>query len=364
MVSIHKKVLVCPLDWGLGHATRCIPLIRSLLSEDAEVLIAADGSPLVLLKEEFPALKFIGLPGYNIRYSKWLSMTVSMLLQSPKIIFNILLEHRRLKKIICEHKIDCVISDNRYGLWNRSVHTIFITHQLSIKCPVGLKFLEPLLYRINHCFIKKYDECWVPDSAGENNLSGELSHQIRLPHNGMFVGLLSRFDSTIEKTAEKKYDLLAIISGPEPHRSLLLHNVLAQLKELNISSLVVSGEPQKNYDRMINGNIRLVSHLSSNAMKEAIMQSEVVICRAGYSGIMDLVSLRKKAILIPTPGQTEQEYLSEYLKQKKIFYAVSQKEFKMEAALKETDRFGDFSKISFDKEYSTAIKGLIRKINE
>src|ERR1041385_1933138 len=121
-MSSKKRVLVCPLDWGLGHATRCIPLIHALLNEGAYVIIAADGSPLALLKEEFPGLQFITLPGYGIHYSKWLSMTASMLLQSPKIAFNIFLEHRRLKMIIRDNKIDCVIADNRYGLWNKDIH--------------------------------------------------------------------------------------------------------------------------------------------------------------------------------------------------------------------------------------------------
>lgn len=363
-MSGKKRILICPLDWGLGHATRCVPLIHALLKEGADVIIAADGSPLALLKEEFSNLKFIRLRGYHIHYSKRISMTLSMLLQSPKILFNIFLEHSQLKKIINDHKINCIISDNRYGLWNNDVYTVFITHQLSIKCPKYLRFLEPFLFCINHFFINKFDECWIPDAEGENNLSGELAHRFPLPTHGKFIGLLSRFDSLIEKELPKTYDLMAIISGPEPHRSLLQENLIVQLKSLRLSSLIVAGEPQQHYDKMINDNIRLVSHLTTNEMKEAIMQSEVIICRAGYSGIMDLVSLKKQAILIATPGQTEQEYLAQYMMQKGIFYSVRQKEFKIETALKELNRFGNISKISTEKKYLTAIKILIAKITE
>jgi UDP-N-acetylglucosamine transferase subunit ALG13 len=269
-----------------------------------------------------------------------------------------------LKRILKDHTIDCVISDNRYGLWGKSLYTVFITHQLSIKCPAALKFFEPVLYRISSFFINKYDECWIPDAEGENNLSGELSHHISLPENGKFIGLLSRFDSPVENELEKKYDLLAIVSGPEPHRSLLLQNLLDQFKNINLSSLIVSGEPQEKQDSMINENIRLVSHLSTKAMREAMLQSEVVICRAGYSSIMDLVALKRKSILIPTPGQTEQEYLGDYLIKKKVFFSVAQKEFHIQAALKEINHFGDSSKISTEKKYEVAIKGLINKINK
>jgi hypothetical protein len=172
-----QRILICPLDWGLGHATRCIPVIRAFLGQNAEVLIAADGRAYELLQQEFPELQFIRLKGYEIRYPSSGSMAASMLLSIPKILSGIKREHRELEKIIAEHKIDTVVSDNRYGCWNKQVKSIFITHQLMLKSPFG----EGLLHRIILSHIKKYDECWIPDHAAENNLSGELSHKYPLP---------------------------------------------------------------------------------------------------------------------------------------------------------------------------------------
>jgi len=157
------RVLVAPLDWGLGHATRCIPVIKKLILQGNEVLIASDGKIEKLLKKEFPQLTFVFLQGYRVRYFSFLPMTFSMLLQLPKIAWRIFKEHRDLKKIIQHYRIDMVISDNRYGLWNKKINSVFITHQLMIKSPRALKFLEPLMYRINKIFISKYDECRIPD---------------------------------------------------------------------------------------------------------------------------------------------------------------------------------------------------------
>src|ERR1019366_5512486 len=181
----HKRILICLLNWGLGHATRCIPIIRLLRKKNAEIIIAADGRSLELLKQEFPDLEFIRLQGYDINYPTGDSMILKMFFSIPKIVNGIYKEHQILKKIIKEKKIDIVISDNRFGLWNKKIKSIFITHQLMIKT----LFAEKLLHRINLYFIKKYDECWVPDVECASNLSGDLSHKYSLIKNTFFVGV-------------------------------------------------------------------------------------------------------------------------------------------------------------------------------
>ena len=185
----QKRILICPLDWGLGHATRCIPIIRLLLAKNAEIIVAADAGPLALLKQEFPQLTFIQLKGYNIQYPKSGSMKVKMLLSIPKIVNGIKEEHEALDKIIDKHKIDIVISDNRYGCWSKKIKSIFITHQLMIKAPFG----ENVLHKKVLKYIDNYDECWVPDVADSVNLSGDLTHKYTIPKNTFFVGALSRF---------------------------------------------------------------------------------------------------------------------------------------------------------------------------
>ena len=227
-----SRVLVAPLNWGLGHATRCVPIIRGLLAEGYEVVIAADGYPLKFLRQEFPHLEWIEFEGLKVRYADGESQVGAMLRQVPSFLRGIWREHKELKRIVEAYDIDVVVSDNRFGLWCRDVHSVYVTHQLMVKMPRGLKWMEWAVWRLHRWFIKYYDECWVPDVAGEDNLSGDLSHKYPLLKNTRFIGPLSRFSTTpirwedVRVDAEalglkERYDVVAVISGPEPHRSNL-----------------------------------------------------------------------------------------------------------------------------------------------
>ncbi len=335
-MSTPKRILICPLDWGLGHATRCIPIIRLLKEKNTKVIIAADGRPFELLKQEFPELEFVRLSGYDIQYPNTGSMLWKMLFSIPKILKGIKNEHQQLDKIIDEYKIDCVISDNRYGCWNKKVKSIFITHQLMIKSV----FAEKLLHKIVLFYIKKYNECWVPDFGRVNNLSGDLAHKYPLPLNTFFVGALSRFKKVEMKSFE--YDVMAIVSGPEPQRTLFEIKLLDQLSTTNLKALLVEGKTEIEQTIETHGNVKIVSHLKSVEMQEAILKSKIIIARSGYSTIMDMAILGKKAVFMPTPGQTEQEYLAELLMQKNIAYSQTQKEFNLQTALKNSGGYDGF----------------------
>lgn len=326
-----KKILVAPLDWGLGHATRCIPVISELEKQGAEVIIASDGRSLDLLKKEFPHLKFIRLKGYRIFYYKNLSMPFTILLQFPKIIRAVRSEHRELKKIICEERINAVISDNRYGLHSKEILCVFITHQIGIVLPRSLKIAEWLVYRINKFFIDKYNECWIPDSAGKKNLSGKLSHLANWSGKERFIGVLSRFKS--KEDIPKQYDILVILSGPEPQRTLLENLLKEQIIRTSLRTLLVRGITEETVTEKITENFSAVSFLDSEQLNTAILAADIIISRSGYSTIMDLAVLGKKAILIPTPGQTEQEYLADSFKEKGIFYSEPQKDFSLQRAM-------------------------------
>lgn len=334
-----KRILVCPLDWGLGHAARCIPIINEILGKGAEVLIAADGRPLELLKKEFPSLTFIQFKGYPVTYPASGSMILRMLLSIPAILKGIRQEHKELKKIVDLHAIDIVISDNRYGCWNAKTKNIFITHQLMIKAPFG----ESLLHNIVLSCIKKYHECWIPDNDGILNLSGDLSHKYKIPLNTFFIGTLSRFKLLKASSKEKKYDLLVIISGPEPQRSIFEKLITEQVIAGKFKTLIIKGKPEENVTEQIGDHILTVSHLSSPEMMDAMLSSELLISRSGYSSVMDLSALNKKAIFVPTPGQTEQEYLAEYFMQKKIAYSQSQSSFNLKSAIKESKKYSGFN---------------------
>ncbi|HEV2830549.1 MAG TPA: glycosyl transferase family 28, partial [Hanamia sp.] len=185
------RILICPLDWGLGHATRCIPIIKELIARNCEVIIAADTLTFSLLKEEFPSIVFLRKKGYEMKYSRSKNgLWIKVLLQLPKIILKINQENRWLKKTIDQYKPDAIISDNRFGMYSKKVPCIYITHQLFIK--TGKPFTERVAQKIHHFFIKKYTQCWVPDFK-ENGLAGKLSHPGKIPSNVIYIGALSRF---------------------------------------------------------------------------------------------------------------------------------------------------------------------------
>ena len=332
-----KTVLICPLDWGLGHASRCIPVIREFLDAGAKVIIGADKRPLALLRDEFPNLEWVQFPGYNISYPENGSMSLKMARSVPKILKGIREENALLKDIIREKSIDIVVSDNRFGLWNKNVKTIFMTHQIMIKCPGVLKIFEYFLHRINLSFIKKFDECWIPDYDKENNLSGDLGHKNKSISKTFFIGPLSRFNKKdFANPAEKgsEYDAIFILSGPEPQRTIFEEIILDQLnKAKQLKTIIIEGLTEERKSLLHGENLEVYPHLSTNEIFEKINKSNVVICRSGYSSIMDLATMGKKAILVPTPGQTEQEYLADYFKKKNIYYSEDQKHFNLTRAL-------------------------------
>lgn len=333
-----KRILVAPLDWGLGHAARCIPLIRYLLEKKCTVLIGAGGRAMELLKNE-PTCKeaeFIQLPGYTVSYPRNGSMVLKMATQVPRILKGISLEHEQLKKLITEKKIDAVISDNRFGLWSKKVPCVFITHQLMVKSPLGENFIR----KKNTEYISRFSECWVPDIP--NGLSGDLGGKFKLPPNAKYIGLLSRFDYPQDALPEKRLrELLVILSGPEPQRTIFEKMILQQLPR-GLKALIVQGITEKKERIQISEDAELVSHLTAEELRRDILSSEMILSRPGYSTLMDLAVLGKKAVFVPTPRQTEQEYLAEQLMKNKIAYSVSQKKFALRDALKEARNYSGF----------------------
>lgn len=260
---------------------------------------------------------------------------IKVLLQLPKIILKINQENKWLKRTIDQYKPDAIISDNRFGMYSKKIPSVYITHQLFIK--TGNRFTERMAQRIHYYFIKKYRICWVPDFR-ENGLAGKLSHPDKIPSNVIYLGALSRFQPL--ETIHKKYDLLISISGPEPQRSIFENIILSQLHHFPGSVLMVRGLPSATeIISSSNSSVKIVNHLVAEDFNKALEQSEVVICRSGYTSIMDLVKLQKKAILIPTPGQTEQEYLAKYLLEKKLFYSIEQEKFSLKEALDTSSSF-------------------------
>ena len=306
-------ILISPLDWGLGHASRCIPIIRQLTYAGHKVTMAGSGRSLILLQQEFPHLESFEIQGFSPSYSNSGNMVLNMLLLLPRFISTIICEHHELKKLIRQYHFDIIISDNRYGLWNKKVRSILITHQVMIKTPAWLRLIEYPLYRVSRLLISRFDTCWIPDDKESPGLSGDLSHKYPLPDNAVFIGPLSRFEKP-ENFPERRSvegNITAIISGPEPQRSIFEDALKKQLAGLNQNAIIISGKPESEETAVVDGKLTILPHLSVNEMSYVFDSSSVVICRSGYSSIMDLQAMGAKALFVPTPGQTEQIYLAQ-----------------------------------------------------
>ena len=318
------------MDWGLGHATRCIPLISYLIELGWEVNLAAEGNTKALLTREFPQLKVIPLKGYRISYPrKGILFIPKIILQVPKIIHAIRNEHQWLDQQLNTKQWDLIISDNRYGLFTTRTRTIFITHQLGIISGLG-RMGDWLLRTILYQWINRFNVCWIPDVTGAPNIAGKLSHPLTMPNHHAFIGPLSRL-SKARPLAEDH--LLVLLSGPEPQRTILEKKLIDQLSNTAESVVFVRGLPSSAPLIMNRGRIRFENHLDADALSNLLSTAKAVICRSGYSSVMDMLKLKKRALLIPTPGQTEQVYLAKHLGEQHWFVVQEQEQLDLEKGI-------------------------------
>lgn len=321
---MKKRILVAPLNWGLGHATRSIPIIKALIEHGFEPVIASDGTALSLLKKEFPKLETVELPSYDITYpKKGKFFKLNLVKGSPKMLKAIKNEKKALKSIIETYRIDGVISDNRLGMYSKKVPSVFITHQLQVLSG-NTTWLST---KIHQNIINHFDECWVPDHQGEPNLSGKLGH---IKSHGIpikYIGPLSRFNK-IE--TEKKYDVMVLLSGPEPQRFMLEEKLLMAFESFEGTVLFVKGTVENEQKITEKGNMTIYNFMTSELLEKALNESELIVSRSGYTTVMDLAKLNKKAFFIPTPGQFEQEYLAKRLTEDGIVPSCNQDDFTLE----------------------------------
>ena len=336
----QQKYLIAPLDWGLGHATRCIPLISYLLGRGHKVFICGEGAVEALLKKEFPAVEFLPLRGYKISYTQKRGLFMwKILLQLPKIYFAIRRERSWLNQTVARLKIDVVISDNRLGMCCSMAYSIYMSHQLAIQ--TGNGFMDIVAQRIHYSFINRFNECWVPDLEKEiDSIAGRLSHPKRKPKIPFkYIGWLSRAKP---EGADNQQGLVVLISGPEPQRTIFENRIVQLLKDYTGKAIVVRGLPDgQSTLKELPTNIKQANHLDSAEISHVIKGASVVVSRSGYSTVMDLLKMGKRAILVPTPGQTEQEYLASYLQEQGYFLSRDQdrlcaEDFKVELPIKKT----------------------------
>jgi UDP-N-acetylglucosamine:LPS N-acetylglucosamine transferase len=317
------RILVAPLNWGLGHATRCIPIIKALMEEGFEPILASDGKALSLLEKEFPGLKSYKLSELKISYSKRGSWFLfKLFLQLFKFYKSYKNERQQIKKIAIEENLAGIISDNRLGLYHKNIPCAVITHQLKVYSG-SFTWFSTLFHKF---FISKYDQCWVPDRKERPNLSGQLGHLKKTSLNLHYIGYLSRFEV---KEYPVIYDVLILISGLEPQRSKLEDIMLSEFQNYSGKVALVQGiveDEPKSYEK--NG-IKVFNFLQSEELEKIIQQSKVIICRSGYSTLMDLGKLNRQAVLIPTPGQPEQQYLAKSMKKHAVAPYCQQEKFNL-----------------------------------
>lgn len=324
MKSSTKNILVAPLNWGLGHATRCIPIIKALEQNDFTPIIASDGIALDLLRKEFPHLQTLELPSYQIEYAKnGANFKWKMLKNTPKMIEAILKEKKVVKKWVKEFNLIGIISDNRLGVRSKKVPSVFITHQLNVLTGTTTWLTSKMHQQI----IKKFSECWVPDFEKAPSLTGKLGHLKNPDFFINYIGPLSRFE---KKSTAIKYDLMVVLSGPEPQRGMLENKLKDELLEYKGNVIFIKGiiAPQQIIEQV--NTIKFYNFMTTAELENAFNESEMVLCRSGYTTIMDLVKLGKKAFFIPTPGQYEQEYLAKKMKKNGFYPYANQDGFRIE----------------------------------
>jgi len=305
-----------------------IPLAEKLRDMGNNIFIGAGKEHLLFFRNEMPGLIYINFPGFRPGYSKFLPQYLALLFRTPVLIYHIILEHFRLKKLIHENAIDIVISDNRFGLWNKKVKTVYVTHMPVIPFPKLFTFLEFIGIILHRTVMKKYTFCFIPDLPGDLNLSGRLSHGVKLPFNARYIGLLSRFtglNSSPDDNPAGFDHYTIILSGTEPQREILKQKLAGLFNGKDVPVLILEGKPGNAIEMVRTDNIISYNHLPSRQIKEVIIGSRSIITRSGYTTVMELISLNCSALLIPTPGQTEQEYLAAYLSEKGWFTTISQK---------------------------------------
>lgn len=333
--KLKKPVaIVCPLNWGLGHASRSALLISECMGEGFDVVVAASGNSLEFLKLQFgQKVEYLHYPGMDVSYGKGRWAGLKLMCQAPRFMFSIWKEYRWMQKTVSQYSPSVILSDNRYGARSPRCTSILITHQLQVRFPVA--FLQKMLNTVNRWLISGFNQCWVPDHEYPPTLAGELSRR-KTHKNIHYIGLLTRFESLKDFSAPWWYReapkafILVLISGPEPQRTIFEQAIKAALTDhpvVGFRGIPAQGDPE------ISNQQIWLNHANDTTLAWCLKQATMVICRSGYSTLMDLAWFNKKALVIATPGQPEQEYLACWLSQNN--WAISLKQ----AQIHQTEKY-------------------------
>lgn len=327
---MSRNVIVGVLNWGIGHATRMMPVIHYLLHSGAQVTLASDGAALQVLRQAFPALSVLTLPGYGVQYDRSFPAWWATLWQGDKIQRAIAKEHTALSVWLERHPADLIISDNRYGLWHSGVRSIFLTHQYRPAAPAGGHWLVHQWAKRQY---RHFNAIYLVDDL-VLNLAGKLSQRGFSENGVQVIGPLSAL-SLAQHVAPQRINTLVLLSGPEPQRTLLAEKVMAQWHHHPGAIRVVGGAPHQEHT----GDKRYCPYVPPSALQRWVSGADSIICRAGYSSLMDIAYSGKPALVIPTPGQPEQEYLARLWHQRRWAVTVRQSAFSLHRGLEQLKAF-------------------------
>ena len=353
------KVLFAVCSWGLGHATRDLPFIRRILQSGYQITLVGSGRSLQLLKDELGnQCKYLDIPDYSSAYSKKNFSVTKLVGYFPLYVNEITQEHLKIKELVEQEGYDRIISDNRFGVYARDVPSYFLSHQLRFISPGRVKLFERITEGFNYLFKDNFVKFLIPDSRG-NSLSGELSHHLRYfkSEKIKYLGIpliVTKRDLPLD------IDYFISISGPEPQRTTLEKKIMSQLDHLNGRTVIALGKPEDPRIRT-SGGIRIFGYLSRQKQEEMMNRSKLIIARSGYTTLMEVVLLGKKALFIPTPGQTEQEYLAEYHQERGNFFSVSQDELDLPVHIQEARKYEgirmEFSPLAAEEKFMKIVFG-------
>lgn len=349
-MNTSKTILFSVLDWGLGHAARCIPIITYLNGLGYQIKLVSSDKAGQLLQKQFPNLDYIEFPSYGITYAQNHRTDWKIALQVPKIVRAIKQEHALLLNLCEEYSIDFIISDNRFGCYHPTIPSAFISHQLNLQTGVFQPFSR-IVNAFQWKFINRFSECWVPDDE-QIHLSGILSEANDAKIPVYYLGVLSRSFVMEEKKAYA-YPFLFILSGPEPQRTLFEQKIVSLLQQSPYTAMIVRGTKEKTRVSFP-ASCKVFDFVTEAELQAIVNDAEIVISRSGYSSVMDAAKWQKKWAFCPTPGQPEQEYLAERLSEKFGMCTFSAQDFSLEMILEKA------KKLQIEKQSST-FEGILNR---
>lgn len=310
-------MLVSPLDWGLGHSSRMIPVIEELKKHQNRVTVVCGFGSYDFLQAELPDTEIIKIKEKRIKYPQGKINFFTFLDWIFVMLFNTVNEKLKIKKIIRQKNIDVVISDNRYGLNFKGLDCYIVTHQICPRLPEKMKIFQRISDFVFKAVLKRFKKVLIPDLETGFSLTGKLGADSSDEKKFVKIGILSRFSSENKIKLTKKYDYLILISGQEKQRTVFENFLLKKISKTDKKILFVRGVFSSQITELKDfNNVKILNNLTGKDLMQAILESETVICRAGYSTICDIMALNKKAVIFPTPGQTEQEFLAQRLNKK------------------------------------------------